>query len=215
MLPIVDTHLHLWDLARFSLPWLDGEGTGPLQGNHLLSDYLAAAAGTGIDRTVYMEVDLDPSQRPEEAEFAISLCSAGDNPVSRAVISGSPGEEGFRGYIDRFKGNEFIKGVRQVLHVPAAGPGRCLQHGFVRDVQYLGEAGLSFDLCLRPGELGDAVGLVDQCKDTRFILDHCGNADPNVVNGAAGYDPDNPFSHTREEQAGLLAGNAERLYGLE
>ena len=42
----------------------------------------------------------------------------------------------------------------------------------------LGEIGMSFDLCLRPSELGDAVGLVDQCPDTRFIVDHCGNADP-------------------------------------
>ena len=210
MLPIVDTHQHLWDLKRFSLPWLDGEGTGPLRGNHLVSDYLAAAAGTGIDRTVYMEVDLDPARRAEEAEFAISLCLEGGNPVSGAVISGSPGEEGFRDYIDRFKGNKFIKGVRQVLHVPSAGPGRCLQRGFVRDVQYLGEAGLSFDLCLRPGELGDAVGLVDQCPDTRFILDHCGNADPNVVNGAAGYDPDNPFSHTREQWLSEIAALGER-----
>ena len=199
MLPIVDTHQHLWDLGRFSLPWLDGEGTGPLQGNHLVDDYLAASAGTGIDRTVYMEVDLDPAQRAEEAEFAIGLCAAGDTPVAGAVISGSPGKEGFGDYIDRFKGNGFVKGIRQVLHVPEAEPGRCLQEEFVRDVRYLGEAGLSFDICLRPAELGDAAGLVDQCQGTRFILDHCGNADPGIVNGAAGHDPANPFSHTREQ----------------
>ncbi len=210
MLPIVDTHQHLWDLDRFSLPWLDGEGTGPLQGNHLVGDYLAAAEGTGIDRTIYMEVDLDPDQRPAEADFAIGLCAAEDNPVAGAVISGSPGEEGFRDYIDRYRGNGFVKGIRQVLHVPAAGPGRCLREGFVSDIRYLGESGLSFDLCLRPSELGDAVGLVDRCPDTRFILDHCGNADPGVVNGAAGYDPANPFSHTREQWLSDIAALGER-----
>ena len=86
-----------------------------------------------------------------------------------------------------------------MLHVPDAKPGRCLQEGFVRDVQYLGEIGMSFDLCLRPSELGDAVSLVDQCPGTLFIVDHCGNADPQIVNGAAEHDPANPFSHTKEQ----------------
>ena len=199
MLPIVDTHQHMWDLAQFALPWLEGEGMEPLRKNYLMSDYLAAAEGAGIARTVYMEVDVAAAQRIAEAEFVAGLCRADDNPMAGAVIGGSPGEEGFRAYIDRVKGNDFIKGVRLVLHVPDAEPGRCLQESFVRDVQYLGEIGMSFDLCLRPSELGDAVGLVDQCPDTRFIVDHCGNADPQIVNGAAEYDPANPFSHTKEQ----------------
>ncbi len=205
MLPIVDTHQHIWDLAQFALPWLEGEGMEPLRKNHLLSDYSAAGAGAGIARTIYMEVDVAATQRIAEAEFVAGLCGADDNPMAGAVIGGSPGEEGFRAYIDRFKDNDFIKGVRQVLHVPQAEPGRCLQERFVRDVQYLGEIGLSFDLCLRPSELGDAVGVVDQCPDTRFIVDHCGNADPQIVNGAA-----NPFSHTKEQWQRDMAALGER-----
>ena len=199
MLPIVDTHQHMWNLAQFALPWLEGEGMEPLRENHLMSDYLAAAEGAGIARTVYMEVDVAAEQHIAEAEFVAGLCRADDNPMAGAVIGGSPGEEGFCAYIDRFKDNDFIKGVRQVLHVPDAEPGRCLQERFVRDMQYLGEIGMSFDLCLRPSELGDTVGLVDQCPGTRFIVDHCGNADPQIVNGAAEHDPANPFSHTKEQ----------------
>ena len=58
---IIDTHQHLWDLNRFRLPWLK-EGT-ILGRSYLLSDYHAAAAGTGIEKTVYMEVDVEPSQQ--------------------------------------------------------------------------------------------------------------------------------------------------------
>ena len=210
MLPIVDTHQHLWDLVQFALPWLEGEGMEPLRKDHLMSDYLAAAEGAGIARTVYMEVDVAAEQRIAEAEFVAGLCRADDNPMAGAVIGGSLGEEGFRVYIDRFKSNDFIKGVRQVLHVPEAEPGRCLQERFVQDVQYLGEIGMSFDLCLRPSELGDAVGLVDQCPDTLFIVDHCGNADPQIVNGAAEHDPANPFSHTKEQWQRDMAALGER-----
>ena len=104
MLPIVDTHQHMWDLAQFALPWLEGEGMDPLRKNYLMSDYLAAGAGAGIARTIYMEVDVAAEQHIAEAEFVAGLCRADDNPMAAAVIGGSPGEEGFRAYIDRFKG---------------------------------------------------------------------------------------------------------------
>jgi L-fuconolactonase len=75
--------------------------------------------------------------------------------------------------------NPYVRGVRQVLHGPTP-PGFCLGETFVQSVRLLGELGLSYDLCLRPAELADAVKLVEQCPDTRFIVDHCGNADPKA-----------------------------------
>ncbi len=58
--------------------------------------------------------------------------------------------------------------------------GFCLQEAFVRGIRLLGELGLSFDLCLRPKELGDGAKLAEKCPETRFVVDHCGNADPKV-----------------------------------
>jgi L-fuconolactonase len=55
-----------------------------------------------------------------------------------------------------------------------------LQENFVHGIRRLGELGLSFDLCLRPKELADGAKLAEQCPDTRFIVDHCGNADPKA-----------------------------------
>src|SRR5262249_50454098 len=71
----------------------------------------------------------------------------------------------------------YLKGVRQVLHVDETPPGYCLDEKFVRGIRLLGERGLSYDLCMRAKELKDAARLIDLCPDTRFILDHCGNAD--------------------------------------
>jgi predicted TIM-barrel fold metal-dependent hydrolase len=92
-----------------------------------------------------------------------------------AVISGRPASDGFARYLDQFAGLGCIKGVRQVLHVESTPAGTCLDPKFVRGIRLLGERGLSFDLCMRPEELLDAVRLIDACPGTRFILDHCGN----------------------------------------
>ncbi len=174
MIPIVDTHQHLWDLKKFRLPWLIDAPL--LARSYLMEDYLEATRGLGVVKSVYMEVDVEPTQQVEEAEYVIDLCQRRVGPMVGAVISGRPDSEGFREYISRFERRPEIKGVRQVLHRPITPPGYCLEEPFLRGVRLLGERGLSFDLCMRPEELGDAAKLIDACPGTSFILDHCGNA---------------------------------------
>ncbi|MEZ4860921.1 MAG: amidohydrolase family protein [Caldilineaceae bacterium] len=199
MLPIVDTHQHLWDLSKFTLPWVNGAPT--INRSYLQSDYAAATAGLNVVKSVYMEVDVAPEQQIAEAEYIIDQCQRDDTPTVGAVISGRPVAADFAAYITRFKGSPYIKGVRQVLHVPETPAGYCLQPSFVQGIQLLGELGMSFDLCMRPSELGDGVKLVDQCPNTRFVVDHCGNADPNVIAAADDLprDPADPFGHTRRQ----------------
>ena len=49
-----------------------------------------------------------------------------------------------------------------------------------------------FDLCIRTAELPDAVELCRQVPETTFILDHCGNPDPCIVNGERQPDSSSP-----------------------
>ncbi len=170
---VVDTHVHLWDLNRFRLPWLEKDS--PLARSFVIKDYQTAIDGLNVVKAVYMEVDVDPRQHVAEAEYVLDICRQANTPLVAAVIGGRPAEDDFPKYLQRFRGNRFLKGVRQVLHNPSAKQGFCLTANFVRGVQALGEAGLKFDLCMRHGEIGDAVKLVEACKNTNFILDHCGN----------------------------------------
>ncbi|MHB1037024.1 MAG: amidohydrolase family protein [Pirellulales bacterium] len=184
LLPIVDTHQHMWDLVKVSPPWL--KSAGQLNRSFVTKDYLEASRGQNIVQAVYMEVDVAPAQKTAEAEHIIELCRRRETPTRAAVIGGNPADDGFAAYIRRFKGNPYVKGVRQVLHGGPAGV--CLAEKFVQGVRLLGELGMCFDLCLRPGELADGVKLVDQCPGTRFVLDHCGNADCKVSRQASRLD---------------------------
>src|SRR5947209_104204 len=89
--PIIDTHQHIWDLGKFRLPWLERQPE--LRRSYLMADYLAATKDLGtfpaadgdkpaagrIAKTIYMEVDLDPAQQRDEAEYVIGLCGRADN----------------------------------------------------------------------------------------------------------------------------------------
>lgn len=173
--PIVDTHQHLWDLSRFTLPWHAAEDVPPLRRSFVMADYLQAVTGFDVVKTIYMEVDVAREQQAAEADYVLDLCARSDNPLCGAVIAARPGTTDFEPHVRQYSANPFVKGIRQVLHGPSTPPGFCLAPAFVDDLRRLGDLDLSFDLCLRPGELHDAVRLVDACPKTRFIVDHCGN----------------------------------------
>lgn len=169
---IIDTHQHLWDLSKFRLPWL--KPGGELTRNFTMADYRKATAGLGITKSVYMEVAVAPEQKLAEAEYIVEVCADKSNPTCAAVIGGLILENGFEDYIMRFKGSPYIKGVRRALNKPRQFEDDCL----IQNLRLLGSLNMSFDLVVPSRLIGQAAKLVERCGDTRFILDHCGNADP-------------------------------------
>lgn len=175
-IPIIDTHVHLWDLQRFRLPWI-GENS-PLNRNYLPQDYANATRGFNVVKAIYVEVNVATAQQQAEADYISNLCQRGDTPFRAAIISGVPDAEDFPRYIRQFRRHRFVKGLRQTLHGGMTPRGHCVRESYIRGIRLLGELGLSFDLCMRHAELEDAIRLVDACRQTKFVLDHCGN--PNV-----------------------------------
>jgi len=172
-IPIIDTHQHLWDFKLFRPKWL--LGAPEINKSTTMADYLKASAGLNVVKTVYMEVDVDPKDQLREAEWVESVSAAHKTPMAAAVVSCRPGLPGFEEYAHKIHKMKHIRGMRQVLQVPETPKGYCVRSEYVRDIQLLGQLGLSFDICIRPTELSDGVQLVDACPDVRFIVDHCGN----------------------------------------
>ena len=170
--PIVDTHQHLWDLSKFRLPWL--KPGGELTRDFTQADYKRATRGLGITKSVYMEVAVAPEQKLAEAEYIVKVCADRSNPTCAAVIGGLILQEGFEEYVKRFEGSPYVKGVRHALN----NPGELQDDRLIKNLKLLGGLNMSFDLVVPPRLIGQAADVVAGCGDTRFILDHCGNADP-------------------------------------
>ena len=175
---IIDTHQHLWDTTKLNLPWLKG-APAVLRKNYLPADYARAFEGLNV-KSIYMEVDVAESDHEKEADYIVGLCREGKSSTIAATIGGRPASPQFESYIAKYKATGFVKGVRQVLHGDSTPKGFCLQPDFVRGIRALGKHRLNFELTMRPTELHDGAKLTEQCPDTRFVLDHCGNGDPKA-----------------------------------
>jgi len=175
MMPLVDCHQHLWDLTKIRLSWVKPDD--PLNHSFTPTEYAEATKGLNVVKSVYMEVDVVEADLQKEADYVLGLIRSKSSPTVAAVLGGRPnkGDE-FRKWVDQFKGSPHVKGLRQVVHTEHTPPGYSTTKEFIAGVRYLGEIGLSWDICQRPEDLPDAVKLVSECPGTRFILDHCGNA---------------------------------------
>lgn len=199
---ILDAHVHVWDRARFTLPWLKADS--PLAADLGVAEYRAATAGTPTREAIYAEVDVAPAQKQAEADFIRAACASGNSPFVAAVVGGNVLDVGFLNYAEQFRGDRYVKGVREVLHVPERGPRHCLKPEYVAAVRGLGKLGLTFDLCVRAADLSNVAEFAAACADTRLILDHCGN--PNLQGDLSAWKRDLERVAKRENVAVKLSG---------
>lgn len=173
--PIIDTHQHLWDLSKLTLAWLRDAPYSKLARDFLPADYATATAGFNVVKTVYMEVDVPPSEHAVEADLILQLCGAPGSPLAGAVLGGRPGDDQFAAWVDRFRQHPHVKGFREVLFDKPAD--YFLRDSFIRGVRRLGDMGFTFDVEAPAASLPHTLQLFDSCPSTVFILDHCAHPD--------------------------------------
>lgn len=168
----IDTHLHLWDLQQFPYSWC--AGIPALNRSFLISDYLAAIQGTGIEKALFMECDVDEPHSLAEAQHIESL-SATHPLIAGLVAATRPERADFPAQLEALLSLKKLRGLRRVLHVvPDATSQSSL---FVENLRRLAAHRLTFDLCVQARQLPLALALIRQCPDVQFVLDHCGGPD--------------------------------------
>lgn len=171
--PLIDAHVHLYDPAEVPVPWV--RGTPGLEQAHGLADYTRRTEGVSVEGMVVVEVDVADGHHLDEARW-IERHGDGDARL-RGIVASLPLERGARAIeadLAALAALPHARGVRRLLQPHADEPGWALREPFVEGVRALAGHGLPFDLCLRHGQLGDAVELVRRCPTVGFVLDHIG-----------------------------------------
>ena len=178
--PIIDSHVHLYDPAVIDFPWMDGVPS--LQRAHLPADFTEANGPVTVDALVFVEVDAAPGRHMDEARF---VCELGRNfPSLKAMVASMPLEDGpdaVAADLEAYAGMPLARGVRRLVERHPDEPGWAIREPFVAAVQSLPAHGLTFDLCIKHHQFGDAIELVRRCPDVSFVLDHIGK--PGIAEG--------------------------------
>ncbi|HVB96733.1 MAG TPA: amidohydrolase family protein [Chloroflexota bacterium] len=177
--PVIDSHVHLWDPSRFRMVWLDGNSI--LERPYTVTDYRSQTSGLGVEGLVYVQVDVEPAYGLLEAEWIASV--AREDPLVQGIVAWAPLEDGDRShsFLSALRNlGTSMKGVRRLIQ-SEPDPNFCLRADFVRAVQSLPEFGLSFDICIQHRQLASVVELVRRCPETAFVLDHV--AKPAIRDG--------------------------------
>jgi L-fuconolactonase len=171
-IPIIDTHMHLWDLEKMDYPWLE-DRESPLSRNFLVPDYQKATEGCQIRKTVFVECARLPEQYLEEVDWVVGL--AKEEPRIKGMVAYFPLEKGQKGIpeIEELTARQIVKGIRHGVNRELLG-----NAPFIKGLQLMPQYNLSFDLNISPPLMQEAIALIRQCPKTLFILDHLCN--PNV-----------------------------------
>jgi predicted TIM-barrel fold metal-dependent hydrolase len=196
---IIDTHLHLIYLDKFSYPWL--AGVPALNRQWDVESYFAEAVPLGIESALHMEVDVLERQALDETAFVLNDLHP---RISGAIAQAHPEHLDFPRHLEQLAALGRVRGIRRLLQ---SDPDELSQSDFFRDnIRRLAPLGLTFDLCVQAKQLPIARDLAAACPDVQFVLDHCGN--PLIDTG--------DISHWREHLARLaeLPNVAGKISGI-
>jgi L-fuconolactonase len=175
---IVDAHLHFWDPARASYPWLTDD-LGPLRRAFGPADLAPLASAADVDATVLVQA------RSSVAETEEFLQIAAASPLVRGVVGWvdltDPAVADAIAKIESGPGGRRLVGVRHQVH-DEPDPDWLDRADVRRGIQAVGRAGLAYDLLVRARELPAARRVVADLSDVRFVVDHL--AKPAIRRGA-------------------------------
>jgi L-fuconolactonase len=172
--PIIDSHVHLYDVQRLSYGWL--ASVPPINRTYLVEDFDAARGRVEVDKFVFAEVAVDPGLHFEEAAMIQSL--ADKDPRLAGIVAHAPVEKGTAVADDlaRLAQNRNLRGIRRLIQ-GEPDPAMCLAPNFLAGVRTCAKHGLPFDICVKGFALMYGVELARRCPEVTFVLDHIGKPD--------------------------------------
>lgn len=169
--PIIDAHVHLYDVDRLSYPWL--ASVPRINRSHGLADLDAARGPVELEAIVFAEVAVGPGLHLEEAAWVQSL--ANGDPRLQGIIAHAPLEKGaaVAADLDVLAEHRCLSGIRRLIETEMD-PRFCLEPAFIEGLRLLPRYGLPFDICVKHWYLAFGLELARRCPEVTFVLDHIG-----------------------------------------
>ena len=189
--PIIDAHIHLWDLGMDRHPWLRPTG-GAIQAlgdldairrNYLVDDYRRDAANQNVVASVHIEAAWDRANDPlAEIEWLETLDKS-SGVAARYIGFADLTAPNVAAVLDRLSEVKRCVGVRQMLSWHPTEPAKCFaprpsiadDADFRRGVALLARHDQLLELMLYPYQAEEVGRLARDFPYQTFIVNHCGS----------------------------------------
>jgi predicted TIM-barrel fold metal-dependent hydrolase len=182
---IIDAHHHIWRQA--DLPWLQGliqprifGSYDPIKRDYPIEEYLSDIAGTGVEKSVYVQANWAPDRGQDEAEWVQATADRTGWPHGIVAYCDMTVPDA-RTTLDRLAQLPLLRGIRQQFHWHEQQLYRFARHpdlsrdpNVQRNVGLLADYGLAFDLQVFAGQMDGAAELARACPNVTFVLQHSG-----------------------------------------
>lgn len=166
-LPIIDTHIHLFDINRpQGVPWPPKDST--IYKSALPARYRKLAMPHGVVGAIEIEC----TSWLEDNQWVLDV-AAKDPIIVGTVGDLEPGQPEFARQLDRFHRNPLFRGIRYGNLWGHDLSKQVMRAEFIRDLKLLASKGLVLDTANPdPALMHAAVQVSDRVPDLKIILDH-------------------------------------------
>jgi L-fuconolactonase len=174
----VDAHHHIWDLSVRDQAWLDGKPFAAIRRTFTVDDLAPDARAAGVDATVLVQTVALAEETPELLRAAVDndLVAAVTGWVDLTAPSVADDLAALRSRI----GGAYLRAIRHLAQ-DEPDPDWLCRPDVRRGLRAVAEAGLGYELLVKPPQMPAALRAVAELDHVEFVLDHC--AKPYIASG--------------------------------
>lgn len=168
--PVLDTHHHLWKIARGDYGWMSPDLT-TLYRDYMPDDLAPLLRQAGVTRTVLVQA----ADTEAETEFLLEIAESCD------FVAGVCGwldmdSDDFPDRLAHFRQNPYFKSFRPMLQDLDA-PDWILRPRVLKNLAHTAEAGCAFEFLTKPPQLPHAVEAIRRTPGLRAVINHISKPD--------------------------------------
>lgn len=182
LIPIIDTHIHLWDTKHPELKWtwLERDAQHPILGNidaiksvaFTLNDLWSEARFSGISGFVHVQAAIGSPDPVVETQWLTMMAKTG--PVPMRILGDSPlNSEDAIVQLKRHQESSLFVGIRDFNVEPMLAAKQILPN-YEKSLAYMAKQELIFDLDCEWQNMGEALALANRHPDLQIVLEHIG-----------------------------------------